>query len=76
MQIQITPLNDNSRPSISEYGETTEGYEAQIIAESQANGGQNVILGESLDNPDQTQRTIVAVASNGQLLQSTLPPHA
>lgn len=51
-----------------------EGLEAQIVTESANPPGFNVILGENLDAEDQTTKVIRAVASQGQLLASNIPP--
>lgn len=76
MQIQIIPLSTAPNPrTVTDYYETFAGFEAQIVAESATSPGFNVILGENLDATDQTEKIVHAVAANGYLLASNLPPH-
>lgn len=75
MQIQKVPLNTTPTPQhVSEYAETLEGFEAQAVAESE--NGFNVVIGEQLDDTDQTEKVIHVVACDGQLQCSNLSPHS
>lgn len=73
MQTQTFPIDNSSKAVVAEIIDTIEGFEEQIRETS--TGGFNVILGENLDATDQTEKIIHAVASNGYLLASNLPPH-